>query len=77
MEILNNGRKIILDVNTDDQEKAYELMCVCGHKLYLHASPIYWYVPDLLHHTIYTSQCTVLTKDVPPKFHCEQFRIEE
>ena len=75
MEIYNKGKTIILDVNTNDQMEAYELLCVCGHKLSEHAMPIFWHTPDPLHHTIRTNQCTHLTKDIPPKFHCEQFRI--
>jgi len=74
VQILFGGQTIVLDVNTDDQEKAYELLCVCGHKLSEHACPIFWYYPDALHHTIYTSQCTHLLDN--HKFHCEQFRIE-
>lgn len=74
MEILQNGSVIILDVNTDDQENAYKLMCVCGHRLSEHAMPIFWNTPDALHHTIYTNQCT---KEIANnKFHCEQFRIK-
>jgi hypothetical protein len=75
MEIHNKGAQIVLDVNTDDQMNAYELMCVCGHKLSEHASPIFWYYPDQLHHTIHTRQCTHWDKNIPNKFCCEQFQL--
>jgi hypothetical protein len=77
MEITNRGQTIILDVNTDDQQKAYELVCKCGHRLVEHASPIFWYSPDYLHHTIYTSQCTHWKDGVMPmQFCCEQFQLK-
>ena len=79
MEILEKGKTIILDVNTSDQTDAYELICVCGHRLIEHASPIFWYSPDALHHTIYTRQCTHWKEKEGGglEFHCEQFQIKE
>lgn len=77
MEIINRGKTVILDVNTDDQKKAYELMCECGHKLSEHAMPIYFHSPDALHHTIYTRQCTHWKEGEAMKFCCEQFEVRE
>lgn len=76
MDIFDNGKHIVFAANSDEQLEVYELMCVCGHRLIEHASPIFWHSPDALHHTIYVRQCTHFKKGVfPVESCCEQFQL--
>lgn len=78
MKINGRGSSIIFDAgNSDDQSACYELVCVCGHKLSEHASPIFWYYPDPQHHIIFTRQCTHFSKEDSNKFCCDQFQVKE
>jgi hypothetical protein len=72
MNIQFNGT--IITVEVDELESAYELKCVCGHKLSEHGCWIQWNYPDPFHHTMHQSQCTQCR--VSDKFECEKFRMK-
>ena len=58
------GKFVYLDTDEEINDVVYTLTCICGHALYSHACPYFYYERMFI-----TSQCT--------KCQCEQFKLNE
>lgn len=76
MDIQYNGAVIVAEMG--EMSDVHNLMCECGHPLSSHSYVPFFYYPDSLHFTVYSSQCIAcgFTED-KKDFVCKKFRIEK
>ena len=70
LQIYWEGTKISFQYSSELQEKMHNLLCKCGHKLYLHGFVSHGGVVGIL--SYYMSQCTSCEFGI-----CEKFKLEK